>query len=113
MKIAIPTEDGFTIHQEMSPVKGFLISTIQFGEVVQQDMRWIHPDEFAASGKGYYQALEDCDKVIVREIGYEQSNYLQLHKTEVVKTEETIITKVLMHYLEEVMHKESNTYCCP
>jgi hypothetical protein len=113
MKIAIPTEDGFTIHQEMSPVKGFLISTIQFGEIVQQDMRWILPHEFTASGQGYYKALEDCDKVIVREIEYEQSNYLQLHKMEVVPTTETIITKVLMQYLQDIMHKESNTCCCP
>ena len=113
MKIAIPTEDGFTIHREMSPVKGFLISTVQFGEVVQQDMRWIPPDDFRASEKGYYKILEDCDKVIVREIENEHLKYLQLHKKEVLTTEETIITKVLMHHIQDVVHKEANTCCWP
>jgi predicted Fe-Mo cluster-binding NifX family protein len=40
MKIAIPTDDGFTINQQLTPTKGFLVFTIQFGEVVEQEMRW-------------------------------------------------------------------------
>ena len=113
MKIAIPTNDGFTINQQLTPAKGFLISTIQFGEVVEQEMRWNPDRETLAKENESYKDLVDCDKVIVREIDLNQTNFLQLHKTDVIKTEGTIITKVLMQYLQTVMQKESDTCCCP
>lgn len=113
MKIAIPTEDGFTINQHFTPAKGFLVSTIQFGEVVEQEMRWNLNNEIPTSEDESYKTLVDCDKVIVREIEFNQSNFLQLQKKEVIKTEETIVTKVLMQYLQTVMQKESDTCCCP
>jgi predicted Fe-Mo cluster-binding NifX family protein len=113
MKIAIPSDDGFTIHQEKLPVKGFLVSTVQFGEVVQQDMRWIPSGENGASDKGNNAILDDCDTLIIRDMGSDQYDFLALHDIEIVKTEETIITNVLMQHIEKVMHKESNICCCP
>lgn len=113
MKIAIPTEDGFTINQHFTPTKGFLVSTIQFGEVVEQEMRWNPENEMMASKNEPFQNIFDCEKVIVREIEFNQCNFLQLHKIDVIKTEETIVTKVLMQYLQTVMQKESDTCCCP
>ena len=113
MKIAIPTEDGFTINQHFTPVKGFLVSTIQFGEVVEQEMRWNLNNEIPTSEDESYKTLVDCDKVIVREIGLNQSDFLQLHNIDVIKTDETLITKVLMQYMKTVMQKESDTCCCP
>ena len=113
MKIAISTEDGFTINQHFTPAKGFLISTIQFSEVVEQDMRWNLNTEIPTSEDEFYKTLVDCDKVIVREIELNQSDFLQLHKIDVIKTDETIITKVLMQYMKTVMQKESDTCCCP
>jgi predicted Fe-Mo cluster-binding NifX family protein len=113
MKIAIPTDDGFTINQQFTTAKGFLVSTIQFGEVVEQEMRWNLNNEIPTSEDESYKTLVDCDKVIVREIEFNQSNFLQLHKIDVIKTEETIVTKVLMQYLQTVMQKESDTCCCP
>ena len=113
MKIAIPTDDGFMINQQFTTAKGFLVSTIQFGEVVEQEMRWNLNNEIPTSEDESYKTLVDCDKVIVREIEFNQSNFLQLQKKEVIKTEETIVTKVLMQYLQTVMQKESDTCCCP
>jgi predicted Fe-Mo cluster-binding NifX family protein len=113
MKIAIPTEDGYTINQHLTPAKGFLISTIQFGEVVEQEMRWNLNNEILTSEDESYKTLVDCNKVIVREIELNQSDFLQLQKIDVIKTDETIITKVLMQYMKTVMQKESDTYCCP
>lgn len=113
MKIAIPTDDGFTINQKFTPTKGFLVFTIQFWEVVEQEMRWNLNNEIMKSVDEFYKSLVDCDKVIAREIELNQSDFLQLHKIDVIKTNETIITKVLMWYLQTVMQKESNTYCCP
>lgn len=113
MKIAIPTDDGFTINQQFTTAKGFLVSTIQFGEVVEQEMRWNPENEMMASKNEPFQNIFDCEKVIVREIEFNQCNFLQLHKIDVIKTEETIVTKVLMQYLQTVMQKESDTCCCP
>jgi predicted Fe-Mo cluster-binding NifX family protein len=113
MKIAIPTDDGFTINQQLTPTKGFLIFTIQFGEVVEQEMRWNLNNKFMRSEDESYELPVDCDKVITREIALKQSDYLQLHKIDVIETDETIITKVLMWYLQTVMQKESDTCCCP
>jgi predicted Fe-Mo cluster-binding NifX family protein len=113
MKIAIPTEDGYTINQYLTPAKGFLISTIQFGEVVEQEMRWNLNNEIPTSEDESYKTLVDCNKVIVREIELNQSDFLQLQKIDVIKTDETIITKVLMQYMKTVMQKESDTCCSP
>ena len=113
MKIAIPTNDGFTVNQGFNQEQGFLVTTIRLGEVVQQEMRWNQQSEILASAGGTYKNLSDCDKIIVREINIEMREYLQLHSKEVIKTEETIITTVLMQYLQEVLQKESNTCCCP
>ena len=113
MIIAIPTEDGFTINQHFIPVKGFLVSTLQFGEIVKQEMRWNLNPGIPISEDESYKTLADCDKVIVREIGLNQSDFLHLHKIEVIKTDETMITKVLMQYMKTVMQKESDTCCCP
>jgi predicted Fe-Mo cluster-binding NifX family protein len=113
MRIAIPTKDGLTINEHLSPAKGFLILTIQLGEVVQQEMRWNLQNEMITSDEGTYYNLADCEKVIVRELSFDQLKYLQSHNKEVIKTEETIITKVLMQYLNSTMQKETNTCCCP
>ena len=113
MKIAIPTDDGFTINQHFTPAKGFLVSAIQLGEVVDQEMRWNLNSEISVNKDESYKNLFDCDKVIVREIDYNQTGFLQSHKIDVIKTEEKIVTKVLMHYLQEFLQKESDTCCCP
>ena len=113
MKIAIPTENGLTVNQNFAPVKGFLVSTFQLGQIVEQEMRWNSPSTTMTIEDEVYKNLDDCEKVIVRNIDNKQSQYLQMHNKEVIKTEETIITKVLLNYLQNVLQKESNTCCCP
>jgi predicted Fe-Mo cluster-binding NifX family protein len=113
MKIAIPTEDGLTINQQMMPAKGFLVLTIQLGELIQQEMRWNLPNGLTTAEEKSFRNLADCDKVIVREIGYNQRNDPRLQKKEVITTEETIITNVLIQYLQNMVQKEANTCCCP
>ena len=113
MKIAIPTEDGLTIHQYFMPVKGFLVSTIQLGQILNQEMRWNLNEEISGTEASTYGNLDDCDKIIVREIESHQQNFLQLQDKEVIKTGETIVTKALMQYLQTSLQKETNTCCCP
>jgi len=113
MKIAIPTDDGFTINLQSTPARGFLVTTIQFGEVVDQEMRWNLNSDIPAKEKESYHDLVDCDKVIARDIDINLTNFLQCHKINVIKTEEIIVTKILMQYLQTILQKESDTYCCP
>ena len=113
MKIAIATDDGFTINQQFAPSRGFLVSTIQFGEIIEQEMRWNLQNDMTDSTNVPFQNIVDCDRIIVREVGFNQINNLQLQKKDVIRTEETIITKVLMQYLRTVTQKESDTCCCP
>lgn len=113
MKIAITTDDGFSINPQFNPTKGFLVSTIQFGEIVEQEMRRNENNELVSSEDSCIKNLLDFDRIIVREIKTNQKNYLQLHKIEVIITKETLVTKVMMQYMQAVMQKESDTCCCP
>ena len=113
MKLAIPTEDGFTISQHFSPRSRFLISTIQLGEITGQEIRTISEGERDTIEEGRYENLKDCDKIMVREIDEKQMNELSGHQKEVIRTEEDIITTALIKYMNSYSQKESNTCCCP
>lgn len=113
MKLAIPTNDGLTINKDFTLKMGFLVSTIQFGEVVEQEMRWNLNNEILGSESSPYKEIVDCNKVIVSEISSNQNDFLRLKKIDVIKTNETIVTKILIQFLQNLLHKESNTCCCP
>jgi hypothetical protein len=113
MKLAIPTEDGLTIRQQFSPLRGFLISTIELGEIVGQEMREMVTGEIKASEERWYHHLEDCEKVMVREIDQEHLNVLKNHRKEVITTGETIITTALIKFLNSSLQNETNKCCCP
>ena len=113
MKLAIPTDDGFTINQHLTAAKGFLISTIQFGEVVEQEIRWNPENKFSAPENEPYKTIFDCDNVIVSEIDSKQIDLLKLHGINGSITKETFVTKILMQFLQNFLQKESNTCCCP
>jgi predicted Fe-Mo cluster-binding NifX family protein len=113
MKVAIPTDDGLTVNEQFAPTGSFLVSTLQFGEVVEQEMLWAANGEVITSTGGPFKNLLECDTVIVRGIDSTQKNFLQSQNIVVVNTEETIIMKVLMNYLTTVMKKETDTCCCP
>jgi predicted Fe-Mo cluster-binding NifX family protein len=113
MKLAIPTDDGFTINQHLDSAKGFLISTIQFGEVVEQEIRWNQENKFPALENEAYKTIFDCDNIIVSEIDSKQIDLLKLHGIIGLKTKETIVTKILMQFLQNILQTESNTCCCP
>jgi predicted Fe-Mo cluster-binding NifX family protein len=76
-------------------------------------MRWNPEKDMLESEEKIYGMIGDCDKVIVREIGSDQRNFLQGQKIAVVQTDETIITRVLMQYMQTIVQKESDTCCCP
>ncbi|MCX6245617.1 MAG: hypothetical protein NTU98_13065 [Bacteroidetes bacterium] len=113
MKIAIPTEDGLTISQNFATAKEYLVSTIQLGEIVRQEMRLNSPAEIMAVEEKTCRNIEDCEKVMVREIDPEQMDYLKIHKKEIIRTREANITEALIKFLDFSSHEETNTCCCP
>ena len=113
MKIAIPTEDGLTISQNFTMAKEYLVSTIQLGEIVRQEMRLNPPGEITAFEERSFRNIEDCEKVMVSEINPEQMDYLKNHKKEIIKTSEACITKALIQFLDFSSHEETNRCCCP
>jgi len=113
MKIAIPTDDGLIVAQQFSSARGFLVLTIQLGEIVQQEMRWNSSHDIFTANNAYYSNLMDCDSVIVHGRGSNSRIYLQSLQKEIIDTDETIITKALIKYLNNSMLKETNVCCCP
>ncbi len=113
MKIAIPTEDGLTISQNFATAKEYLVSTIKLGEIVFQEVRLNPPGEIRASLERNYHGIEDCEKVIVREIDPKEMVYLKNHEKEIIKTREANITAALIKFLDFSAHEETNTCCCP
>jgi predicted Fe-Mo cluster-binding NifX family protein len=113
MKIAIPTEDGLTISRNFSAAREYLVSTIQLGEIVHQEIRINKPGEMIVPVEKTCCNIEDCDKVMIREINPEQMDYLENNKKEIIKTREEIITEALIKFLEFSSHEETNKCCCP
>jgi predicted Fe-Mo cluster-binding NifX family protein len=113
MKIAIPTDDGLTLAEKVRPAKGFLVVTVQLGEIVNQQLRWNLKNGVMTQEESLYGNLMDCDSIIVREIEEGQKDYLKSESKEVIPTREKIITCALMNYLNSSLRKESNTCCCP
>ena|ERR1035438_164649 len=113
MKIAITTNDGLTVAQQFSSAKGFLVMTIQLGEIVQQEMRWNSANETSGSDDAPDSNLRDCDTVIVHNKGVNPKIYRLSLQKEIIDTDETIISKALMKYLSKSLLKETNVCCCP
>jgi predicted Fe-Mo cluster-binding NifX family protein len=113
MKIAIPTDDGFTIDENFKSAKGFLVSTIESGHIKKQEFRNNFGSEISNSTVEQNQNLADCDTLIVRQIDSAPLNLLELQHKEVVKTEGVLIAEELMHYIHVLGQKESDICCCP
>ena len=113
MKIAITTNDGLSVAQQFSSAKGFLVMTIQLGEIVQQEMRWNSTTDTSGSNDAPDPNLMDCDTVIVHNKGINSKIYFLSLQKEIIDTDETIISKALLKYLNKSLLKESNVCCCP
>lgn len=113
MKVAIPTDDGLTVAQQFSSARGFLVLTIQLGEIVQQEMRWNLPIDIYTTNDECYSNLIDCDSIIVHNGENNSGIYLQSLQKEIIGTDEIIIMKALLKYLNKSLLKETNICCCP
>jgi predicted Fe-Mo cluster-binding NifX family protein len=113
MKIAIPTNDGLTISADCNQANGFLVITIQLGEIVKEEIRENKTGEIPISVSGQLSMISDCKSVIVHETDTAFASLLERNNKEVVLTRELFITNAYVHYLENNLRKEANTCCCP
>jgi hypothetical protein len=113
MKIAIPTNDGLTLSPDFGQTKGFLILTIELGEIIKEEMRWNKLSDILCSPEGYLTPINDCGVVMVNNIGPVFRGLLIGKEKEIVFTSETIITNAYVHFLENTLRKEANNCCCP
>ena len=113
MKIAIPTNDGLTISPDFGQAKGFLVLTLELGEIVKEEMRWNMLSDMLCSSDGLLHPINDCQVALVNDIGPALTRLVTGQKTEIIRTQESIITNAYVHYLENTLRKEANTCCCP
>ncbi len=111
MKIAVPTHDGLMIAPLYEHSSGFLVFTVELGEIMQEELRWNNdmPDQ----SKPLYYQIADCTHVIVNNIGEPSCTSLLNHGITCLKTGEKIITNAAFRFLSEEIRKASDTYCCP
>ncbi len=114
MKIAIPTDDGFTIDEFYKSAKGFLVTTIESGHIKKQELRTnLITNDSLNSIADTNLSLADCDTLILRNIDPAPLNSFDLVHKEVVRIEGILIAEELMKYIQMVVQKESDTCCCP
>ena len=113
MKIAIPTNDGLMICPGFGESKGFLVLTIELGEIIREEIRWHPQNDLLASSGILFPLIGDCQIVMVNSLGPVSKELLSEHKIEIFQTRESIITNAYVHYQDEILTKEANTCCCP
>jgi len=113
MKIAIPTEDGIMLSTYVINPGGVLIISVEGGEITGEELRWNRPYDIITSLKGVLCNLADCNTIIVNTATSELQELMKSQQVSVVTTNEVIITKVIMQYLNTSLLMESNTCCSP
>jgi predicted Fe-Mo cluster-binding NifX family protein len=111
MKIAIPTHDGLNITPIFEHAKGTLVISVEFGEIIREEMRWNKLVDILNSPDGFLCNVSDCDTVLVNHISERCNKILTLKGKEVYTVNETIITSAFLHYMKERADQKSN-YCC-
>jgi hypothetical protein len=111
IKIALPTDDGLLIGQKFMGARGFLVATVEGGKILHQEVRWNLISEILTSDYGFLYNLEDCDMVIVNEIGGCNRERLMALSKKIIRTDQTEIPKALIQFLDSIpkAHKVSQT----
>ena len=112
MKIAIPTSDEINIAENLSNSIGYLVFTVQFGEIVAEEFRPISWGDLLTHTGKYYPNIEDCSVLIQRANKNGEKLAVGPDK-QVVVTNESIITNIIVRYLNTSLVHESNLSCCP
>jgi hypothetical protein len=99
-KIAVPTDDGIIVGENFNSSRGYLVATVVSGKIIHQEMRWNLLSEIMTSEFGSYYNLEDCDIILVNNIGTRHGILLKEINKTVVHTGETMINNAFCKYFE-------------
>jgi predicted Fe-Mo cluster-binding NifX family protein len=110
MKIAIPTNDGLLVIPEFSHFKGFLVVTLNLGEIISEEFR---EKTNGSPDRSYLTGIRDCGIVMARLIDAEERKRLEENGKKVVITRESIITRAIIEFINADLVRETNTCCCP
>ncbi|MEI7660924.1 MAG: hypothetical protein WCK34_01940 [Bacteroidota bacterium] len=113
MKIAIPTEDGIMMSSYAINPRGFLVLSVEGGEITAEELRWNKPGDILTQMNGVFCNLADCNTIIVNVATSDLQEWIKSQQVSVVTTNEVIITKVIMQYMDTTLLMESNTCCSP
>ncbi len=113
MKIAIPTNDGLTLSSTFGQARGFLILSVELGEIIQEEMRWNKLSDILCSPDGLLDPIKDCEVIMTKNVGPSMTKHIAAQNKEIILTGETFITNAYVHFLENRYRQEANTCCCP
>ncbi|MCX6305211.1 MAG: hypothetical protein NT040_09590 [Bacteroidetes bacterium] len=113
MKIAIPSNDGLMLCHDFGHSRGFLVLTVELGEIIREEMRWNKLSDILCSDDGLLAPIHDCQIVLADAIGNSSKALLAGKNIAVTHTSESIITNAFLQYKENTLRREANTCCCP
>lgn len=113
MKIAVPTDDGIRISASARNPKGYLVFTLKEGEISHEELRWKNPVDPMDTELKAQDILADCSVLIAGISSPDLPGFEPSEKIGVILTGESIITNVIMEYLDVTLLRESNTCCSP
>ncbi|MEI7726619.1 MAG: hypothetical protein WCK09_16035 [Bacteroidota bacterium] len=113
MKMAIPTNDGLTLSPDLGQSNGFLILTLELGEITHEEMRWNKLSDIVCASDALLTNIGDCQAIMINDNSTAFNGPASIQKKEIIRTGESIITNAWVHYLENTLRNEANTCCCP
>jgi hypothetical protein len=113
MKIAIPTNDGIILSANARNPKGYLVLTIEGGEILNEELRWNKPGNILSAENGTPNNLMDCSLIIVNPNSDDSNELTMSKRIGLITSKEVIITKIIMEFLNTTLLRESNTCCSP
>ena len=102
IKIAIPTDDGMIVRSRFSSARGFMVATINSGQIIHKEIRWNLLSEMITSKDQYFYNLADCDIVLVKEVGPAHARILENRNILIGKTEEPQLMEAFLQYLKRM-----------
>jgi predicted Fe-Mo cluster-binding NifX family protein len=113
MKAAIPTNDGIMMANYFEQAKGFLIFNIELGKVVKEELIWNKAGYVADSPDGFLAPVKECSAVFADSITDSLKTFLNNKGIDLIQSKDSIITNVIIHYLENEVGKAADYCCCP
>jgi predicted Fe-Mo cluster-binding NifX family protein len=113
MKAAIPTNDGITMTSSFEQARGFLVLSIELGKIVKEELIWNNTSYCADAPDGFLAPVKDCSAVFAEKIADPLKSALGDKGISLIRSHDSIITNVIVNYLEHEVGKAADYCCCP